>query len=78
MLEAKVYAELREDIKKVLNNAQIFTAALKKVIVKQCGIGKSYLQGCELPLLIHGVFTELKFIIRVAPTLDTSNDKVFP
>ena len=78
MLEAKVYAELREDIKKVLNNAQIFTDALIKVIVKQCGIGKSYLQGCELPQLIHGVFPGLKFIIRVAPTLDTSNDKVFP
>ena len=78
MLEAKVYAELREDIKKVLNNAQIFTDALIKVIVKQCGIGKSYLQGCELPQLIHGVFPGLKFIIRVAPTLETSNDKVFP
>ena len=48
-----------------------------KVIVKQCGMGNHIYKdvNCEL---IHEVFPELKFIVRVAPTLDTSNDKVFP
>ena len=77
MLEPTVYAELRQDIIDVLES-DIFENEKIKVIVKQMGIGKSYLQGNELPQLLHKNFPKLKFIIRVAPTLDTSNDDIFP
>ena len=77
MLEPRVYAELRQDIIDVLES-DIFENEKIKVIVKQMGIGKSYLQGNELPHLLQKNFPKLKFIIRVAPTLDTSNDDIFP
>ena len=77
MLEPRVYAELRQDIIDVLES-DIFENEKIKVIVKQMGIGKSYLQGNELPNLLQKNFSKLKFIIRVAPTLDTSNDDIFP
>jgi len=76
MIEPKVYSELRQDIKHVLES-KIFENEKIKVIVKQMGIGKSHLQGNELPQLIRNNFPKLKFIIRVAPTLDTSNDDIF-
>tara|TARA_B100001093_G_C26797969_1_gene1002031 strand:- start:57 stop:1772 length:1716 start_codon:yes stop_codon:yes gene_type:complete len=76
MLEPRVYTELRQDIINVLESKN-FKSEKIKIIIKQMGIGKSYLQGNELPQLIRKNFPKLKFIIRVAPTLDTSNDDIF-
>ena len=54
MLEPRVYAELRQDIIDVLES-DIFENEKIKVIVKQMGIGKSYLQGNELPHLLQKI-----------------------
>ena len=62
MLEPRVYAELRQDIIDVLES-DTFENEKIKVIVKQMGIGKSYLQGNELPNLLQKNFPKLKFII---------------
>ena len=61
MLEPRVYTELRQDIINVLESKN-FKSEKIKIIIKQMGIGKSYLQGNELPQLIRKNFPKLNLL----------------
>ncbi len=77
MLETKVYADFREEAYALLEDVVRFCSKQIKILTKQMSIGKSYLQGRELPKKLKEVFPEMKFIFRVCPTTEVAGDGVF-
>ena len=48
-----------------------------KIIRGQTGLGKSYFQDKEMPVILKNVFPDLKYIIRVSPTTEVADDGTF-
>ena len=77
MLETKVYSDFREEVYALLEDEERFCSKQIKILTKQMSIGKSYLQGRELPKKLKEVFEDIKFIFRVCPTTEVAGDGVF-
>ena len=74
MAETKVYSDFCEEVSHVINNPSRFLDNKIKILQKQMGIGKSFFMGEKLPHIIKEVFPDLRFIIRIAPTVETAED----
>ena len=48
-----------------------------KIVRGQTGLGKSYFQDKEMPVILKNVFPDLKYIIRVSPTTEVADDGTF-
>ena len=48
-----------------------------KIVRGQTGLGKSYFQDKEMPVILKNVFSDLKYIIRVSPTTEVADDGTF-
>ena len=77
MLETKVYSDFRGEVYALLEDEERFCSKQIKILTKQMSIGKSYLQGRELPKKLKEDFPEIKFIFRVCPTTEVAGDGVF-
>ena len=77
MLETKVYSDFRGEVYALLEDEERFCSKQIKILTKQMSIGKSYLQGRELPKKLKEVFEDIKFIFRVCPTTEVAGDGVF-
>tara|TARA_Y100001963_G_scaffold89595_1_gene123678 strand:+ start:183 stop:1949 length:1767 start_codon:yes stop_codon:yes gene_type:complete len=76
-LETKVYVDFKREVYSLLETTKRFISKQIKILKKQMSIGKSYLQGKELPKKLKEVFPEMKFIFRVCPTTEVAGDGVF-
>ncbi|MHA2239734.1 MAG: DEAD/DEAH box helicase family protein [Candidatus Hodarchaeales archaeon] len=47
------------------------------IIRGQTGMGKTFLQDREMPVILKNVFPDLKYIIRVSPTTEVADDGTF-
>ena len=71
------YEQLKKDFEDTVRNKKIFESEKIKIITGQTGLGKSYYQDKEMPILLKEVFPQLKFIIRISPTTEVSDDGTF-
>ena len=71
------YEQLKKDFEQSVRNKDIFESPRIKIIRGQTGLGKSYYQDKEMPTVLKEVFPQLKFIIRVSPTTEVSDDGTF-
>jgi len=74
MAETKVYSDFCEEVTQVVKNPELFLSSKIKILQKQMGIGKSFFMGERLPHIIKEEFDDVRFIIRIAPTIETAED----
>ena len=48
-----------------------------KIVRGPTGLGKSFFQDKEMPVILKNVFPDLKYIIRVSPTTEVADDGTF-
>ena len=58
-------------------NSNIFLEPTAKIYPLQTGGGKSHYQNTEMPVDLKAAFPDLKYIIRLSPTRDVSDDGTF-
>lgn len=66
----------KKSVKKTLNSDK-FTGPLISVFQLQTGVGKTWYQSNELPLIIKDAWPDAEYIIRVSPTKDVAYDGTF-
>ena len=71
------YEQLKKDFEEAVRDKDIFESPKIKIIRGQTGLGKSYYQDNEMPVVLKEVFPELQYIIRVSPTTEVANDGTF-
>ncbi len=71
------YEQLKRDFEEAVRDKDIFESPKIKIIRGQTGLGKSYYQDNEMPVVLKEVFPELQYIIRVSPTTEVANDGTF-
>ena len=74
MAETKVYSDFCEEVSHVIKDPSLFLDNKIKILQKQMGIGKSFFMGEKLPHIIKEEFDDVRFIIRIAPTIETAED----
>ena len=70
------YQSFAENFSKVVNS-DILTRDKVKIFSLQTGGGKSYFQGNEMPLVLKKAYKNCKYIFRLAPTREVSDDGTF-
>ena len=70
------YAKFASNFEESIGSA-IFLESKVKVYPLQTGGGKSHYQDKEMPLKLKQVFPEMKYIFRLSPTREVSNDGTF-
>ena len=58
-------------------HSNIFLESTAKIYPGQTGLGKSHYQDTEMPVDLKAAFPELKYIIRLSPTREVSDDGTF-
>ena len=71
------YELLSEAFKKAVLDPKFASDPRIKIIRGQTGLGKSFFQDKEMPVILKNVFPDLKYIIRVSPTTEVSDDGTF-
>ena len=72
----KAYAKFALNFEETVKSDK-FTGDKVKVFTLQTGGGKSYYQDKEMPLVLHEVFPDMKYIFRLSPTKEVANDGTF-
>ena len=70
------YAKFASNFEESIGSV-IFLEPKVKVYPLQTGGGKSHYQDKEMPLKLKQVFPEMKYIFRLSPTREVSNDGTF-
>jgi len=81
MLKSKIdnmnpLLNFKESVQKTLNSDK-FTGPLISVFQLQTGVGKTWYQSNELPLVIKDAWLNVEYIIRVSPTKEVAYDGTF-
>ena len=71
------YELLAEAFKSAVEDYKFANDPRIKIVRGQTGLGKSYFQDKEMPVILKNVFSDLKYIIRVSPTTEVADDGTF-
>ena len=64
MKETKAYLALKNDVKDLIEDKDRFNTHKIKIFPKQMSVGKSHLQGKDLPQMLLQTYPDLKYIFR--------------
>ena len=77
MKETKAYLALKNDVKNLIKDKDRFNTHKIKIFPKQMSVGKSHLQGKDLPQILLQSYPDLKYIFRICPTNEVAGDGTF-